>query len=50
VSWGKQLFGGDSTDVKHQLLNVQKLQASQGAFCPSVDRRKQAALVCAFDV
>ena len=34
VTWGKALYGGDSSAVRTQLKNVQQIQASDGALLP----------------
>ena len=32
MTWGDAAFGGDSSAVRHQLKQVQQIQASLGAF------------------
>ena len=32
VTWGEAEYGGDSSDVRHQLRMVQQVQASDSAF------------------
>ena len=32
IAWGNEVCGGDCSEVQDQLMNVQKIQATEGAF------------------
>eukprot|EP00439_Symbiodinium_sp_Y106_P019093 s2984_g2.t1 len=37
VTWGQDSLGGDSTEVQHQLRNVQQIKGTRGAFAATLE-------------